>query len=257
MSIILKSNNEIEQMRKANVVVARVLNSIRRTAVSGVPTFWLDKMAEALIYGYGAVPAFKGYKGNGPYPFPRSTCTSINDEVVHGIPSKDRILKDGDILSVDCGVLLDGFYGDAAITIPIGKISDQAKHLLMATVTALELAITKCILGNRVSDISRSIQEYVESTGFSVVRDFVGHGVGRSLHEEPKIPNYVVAHCNERLQPGMVLAIEPMVNIGSYEVETAKDGWTQKTKDGSLSAHFEHSVAITKAGPVVLSRLPE
>jgi methionyl aminopeptidase len=258
MAIYLKSQAEIDTMREADLIVARVLKAVREHARPGVTTLELDEMAEEMTRSMGAKPAFKGYQGAGPYPFPGSLCTSINEEVVHGIPSSRRKLREGDILSVDFGTVLDGLYGDAAITVPIGEISETAERLLRVTREALDLAIEKVVLeGKRISDIGSIIQDHVESEGFSVVRDFVGHGIGRSLHEEPQIPHYRSSGHNERIRPGMVLAIEPMVNVGTWEVEAAPDGWTQVTKDRQLSAHFEHSVAVGSDGPLVLSRLEE
>jgi methionyl aminopeptidase len=256
MTVYLKSEAEIQRMREADQIVANVLREVQKATRPGVSTLELDELAEDLTHKAGAKPAFKGYQGSGPYPFPGSLCTSINEEVVHGIPSAKRKLKSGDILSVDFGVVLDGLYGDAAITVPVGEIEPEATRLLRITEEALELAIQRMTPGNRISDIGAAIQDHVEAEGFSVVRDFVGHGIGRSLHEEPQVPHYRTTGHNERLRPGMVLAIEPMVNQGSWEVETAPDGWTQLTRDRQLSAHFEHSVAIGKDGPIVLSRLP-
>ncbi len=257
MSIYIKSEAEIAILRKADRLVARVLKAVREHARPGVSTLELDQLAEEMTRSAGAEPAFLGYQGAGPYPFPASLCTSINEEVVHGIPSAERKLKPGDILSVDFGVLLEGFYGDAAITIPIGEVSPTASRLVQITQQALELAIAKATAGNRISDIGAVIQDHVEAAGFSVVRDFVGHGVGRSLHEEPQIPHYRSSGHNERLRPGMTFAIEPMVNEGTWRVEAAADGWTQLTQDRKLSAHFEHSVAVTRNGPVVLSSMKE
>jgi methionyl aminopeptidase len=257
MSVYLKSRDEIEIMRKADQIVARVLEAVRRAADVGVSTLALDQMAEKMILEAGGKPAFKGYKGGGPYPFPGTLCTSLNEEVVHGIPSDKRLLQDGDILSVDCGVIFDGFYGDSAISIPVGGVSPVAERLLATTKTALELGIEQARDGKRVSDIGKAIQDYVENKGFSVVRDFVGHGVGRSLHEEPQVPHYRSSSHNSRLRQGMVIAIEPMINQGTWRVEAASDGWTQLTLDRKLSAHFEHSVAITEDDPIVLSRLDE
>jgi methionyl aminopeptidase len=257
MSIYIKSEAEIAVMRKADILVAKVLRKVREHAKPGVSTLELDRLAEDLTRQAGAKPAFLGYQGAGPYPFPASLCTSINEEVVHGIPSAERKLVEGDILSVDFGVLLEGFYGDAAITIPIGEISPTAAKLLRVTEEALEMAIDQAVAGNRISDIGAVIQDHVEAAGFAVVRDFVGHGIGRALHEEPQIPHYRSSGHNERLRPGMTIAIEPMVNEGTWRVEAGKDGWTQLTQDRKLSAHFEHSVAVSKNGPVVLSRLEE
>jgi methionyl aminopeptidase len=258
MPIYLKSEAEIETMREADLIVAKVLKAVREHAKPGVSTLELDQMAEEMTHEMGATPAFKGYQGAGPYPFPGSLCTSINEEVVHGIPSADRKLKDGDILSVDFGTILDGLYGDAAITVPIGNVSQTAQKLLSVTKAALDLAIDTVVTdGKRISDIGAVIQDHVEAAGFSVVRDFVGHGIGRALHEEPQIPHFRSNGHNERIRAGMVLAIEPMVNLGTWEVETASDGWTQVTKDRKISAHFEHSVAVSQNGPVVLSRIQE
>jgi methionyl aminopeptidase len=257
MSIYIKSEAEIAVMRKADMLVAKVLKKVREHAKPGVSTLELDRLAEDLTRQAGAEPAFLGYQGAGPYPFPASLCTSINEEVVHGIPSAERKLVEGDILSVDFGVLLDGFYGDAAVTIPIGQISPTAEKLLRVTRESLEKAIGQAVAGNRISDIGAVIQDHVEAAGFSVVRDFVGHGIGRALHEEPQVPHYRSTGHNERLRPGMTIAIEPMVNEGTWRVEAGKDGWTQLTQDRKLSAHFEHSVAVSKNGPVVLSRLEE
>jgi methionyl aminopeptidase len=254
MPLYLKSEAEIERMQASNQIVARILQAVRMHVRPGISTLELDELAEGMTRSAGAIPAFKGYQGAGPYPFPGTLCTSINEEVVHGIPSAKRKLQEGDILSIDCGVVLNGFYGDAAITVPIGKVSEKAAQLMLVTEESLELAIRTMVPGNRISDIGAAIQDHVEANGFSVVRDFVGHGVGRMLHEEPQIPHYRTNGHNERLRPGMVLAIEPMVNEGTWEVETGSDGWTQRTKDQKLSAHFEHSVAIGKDGPLVLSR---
>ena len=250
----MKSEAEIELMRQADQIVARVLDEVRAEARPGVSTLQLDQMAEDMIRQAGGRPAFKGYKGQGPYAFPGTLCTSINEEVVHGIPSADRKLADGDILSVDCGAQLDGFYGDAAITVPIGQVGETAARLLRVTREALGLAIEQARPGKRVSDIGAAIQDHVEAEGFSVVRDFVGHDIGRNLHEEPQVPHYRSSGHNRRLRAGMVIAIEPMINEGTWEVEALSDGWTQVTRDRKLSAHFEHSVAIGKDGPIVLSR---
>jgi len=258
MPIILKSAAEIDSMRRADRVVVRVLREVARCAQPGITTLELDRLAEEITLSMGARPAFKGYRGSGPYPFPATLCTSINEEVVHGIPSAQRKLKEGDILSVDFGAVVDGLYGDAAITVPIGKISPVAERLLRVTREALEIAIRKAVgVGRRIGEIGEVIQDHVEGAGFSVVRDFVGHGIGRSLHEEPEIPHFRTGRAGERMRPGMVLAIEPMVNEGTWEVETARDGWTQVTKDRKLSAHFEHSVAITEKGVEVLTNWEE
>lgn len=248
--VILKSPREIEKIRRSNQMVAQILETIRRQVVPGIDTLSLDGLAETLALQQKVAPAFKGYRG-----FPFSLCASVNDEVVHGFPSR-RCLKEGDILSLDFGIYCDGYYGDAAITVPVGKISDEAQRLLEVTQESLLLGIGQAIVGNRLSDISHAIQHHAEEAGFSVVRKFVGHGIGKDLHEDPQIPNYGKAGLGIRLKPGMVFAIEPMVNAGDYDVETLEDGWTAVTKDGSLSAHFEHTIAITENGPVILS-LPD
>ncbi len=257
MAVYLKSKDEIELMRAADQIVAKALSAARDAAKPGVSTLELDRIAEDVIRSAGAQPAFKGYKGSGPYPFPSTLCISINEEVVHGIPSEKRILKEGDIVSIDCGAKYQGFYGDSALTVAVGKVSDTARRLMKVTQEALELAIGKSVPGNRLSDIGSVIQDHAESEGFSVVRDFVGHGIGRALHEEPQVPHYRSSGHNERLRVGLVIAIEPMINEGTWQVETAPDGWTQLTRDRKLSAHFEHSIAIGKDGPLVLSRRSE
>jgi methionyl aminopeptidase len=245
--VILKSPNEIEKIRQSNVIVAEVLEILRKKVVPGTDTLTLDKISEELALARNAKPAFKGYRG-----YPYSLCTSVNQQVVHGFPSR-RPLKEGDILSMDFGIFYNGYYGDAAITVPVGKVSEVARGLIETTKKALFLGIEQAVPGKRLSDISHAIQSHVEAAGFSVVRKFVGHGIGKALHEDPQIPNYGKPGMGIRLKPGMVIAIEPMVNVGSYEVRTLEDGWTTVTKDGSLSAHFEHTVAITEDGPVILS----
>jgi methionyl aminopeptidase len=247
--IILKSPQEIEKMRRSNQIVAEILAEMKTSARPGVTTRELDELAEALLAKLKAHSAFKGYNG-----YPAALCTSVNEEVVHGIPS-NRVLKEGDILSLDFGAIYDGFYGDAAITLPIGSISTEAEQLLRVTEEALYLAIDKARPENRLMDISAAIQRHVESHGFSVVRDFVGHGIGKHLHEKPQVPNFGIPGRGVRLKPGMTLAIEPMINAGGCEVMIREDGWTAVTKDGSLSAHFEHSVAVTENGPAILSKL--
>ncbi len=247
--IILKSPQEIEKMRASNAIVAEVIEQIAAMVSPGVRTLDLDRRAEEIARKKGARPAFKGYRG---YPF--SLCTSVNQEVVHGMPS-ERSLAEGDILSLDFGIFYDGFYGDAAITVPVGKVSDEAHRLMEVTEQSLYLGIEKARVGNRLGDISFVIQDHVEANGFSVVRDFVGHGIGKNLHEDPQVPNYGFRGRGVELRTGMVLAIEPMVNAGKYRVRILSDGWTVITEDGSLSAHFEHSVAITDNGPEILSTL--
>ena len=247
--IILKSPQEIEKMRRANRVVAEILQEVKAAARPGVKTRELDELAVGLLEKRGARSAFKGYSG-----YPAVLCTSVNEEVVHGIPS-DRVLKDGDILSLDFGAVCDDYYGDAAITVPVGTIPEEARLLLRVTEEALYKGIEKARPGNHVGDISAAVQRHVESLGFSAVRDFVGHGIGRFMHERPQVPNFGVPGRGVRLKAGMTLAIEPMINAGGYEVVVLDDGWTAVTKDRSLSAHFEHSVAITENGPYILSQL--
>ena len=251
--IVLKSAREIEIMRRANVIVAEILQHLKEKVAPGVTTLELDGLAEELTYKKKAKPAFKGYAVAGRV-YPYSLCTSVNEEVVHGMPSK-RVLKEGDILGMDFGVIVDGFYGDAAMTVAVGPVSEVAERLMEVTRASLYRGIDELREGNRLGDLSSVIQTMVEGAGFSVVREFVGHGIGKKLHEEPPIPNYGESGRGPRLMEGMVLAIEPMVNAGNPEVELKEDGWTAVTKDRSLAAHFEHSVAITKNGPDILSRL--
>jgi methionyl aminopeptidase len=246
--IVCKSAAELERMRAANALVADVLAELATMVAPGVTTRDLDQAAEKLVREGGAEPAFKGYRG-----YPSTLCASVNDQVVHGIPST-RALNEGDIISLDMGVKLNGFYGDSAVTVPVGKVSEEASALLRVTREALEKGIAQVRLGGRVSDIGNAIQLHVEAHGFSVVREFVGHGIGSALHEEPQIANYGEPGRGPRLAEGMTLAIEPMVNIGRPAVKVLADGWTAVTKDGSLSAHFEHTVAVTKTGPLVLTR---
>lgn len=252
--IVLKTENEIEQQRQACSIVAEILNRARQAVKPGVTTLELNSLVESLTERKGAIAAFKGVKARGPYKeFPAAICASVNDEVIHGIPT-NRALKEGDIISIDFGVLYKGFYGDSAITVPVGKVSDRARRLMEATEESLKRAIEQAVVGNRLQDISYAVQSYVESKGYSVVREFVGHGIGRELHEEPQVPNFGSKGRGIRLKEGMVLAIEPMVNEGTYEVKVLGDGWTTVTLDGKLSAHFEHCVAITKNGPLVLTK---
>ncbi len=245
--VILKSPQEIAKLKKSNHIVAEILRELELKIEPGVSTLFLNNLAERLTLEQNARPAFKGYRG-----YPYTLCTSVNNGVVHGFPSKTA-LNDGDILSIDFGVLYDGYYGDAAITVGVGKISAVARRLIRATKEALYLGIEKAVPGGRLSDISHAIQSHVERDGFSVVRKFVGHGIGSSLHEEPQIPNFGEPGTGVRLKPGMTLAIEPMVNEKDYDVEILDDGWTAVTKDGRLSAHFEHTIAITDKGSVILS----
>jgi len=247
--IILKSPPEIEKMRRSNSIVVEILEEIKPAAQPGVTTQELNELAETLLKKHKARSAFKGYNG-----YPAALCTSVNEEVVHGIPSH-RVLKEGDILSLDFGVIYEDYYGDMAVTLPIGRISEEAERLLRVTEKALFLAIDQARPENRLQDISAAIQSYAESQGFSVVRDFVGHGIGKHLHEKPQVPNFGLPGRGIRLQPGMTLAIEPMINVGGSDVMILEDGWTAITKDRSLSAHFEHSVAVTENGPIILSKL--
>jgi methionyl aminopeptidase len=254
--IFLKSPQEIEIMRTANRIVSEILAELRETVRPGIATGEIDRVAADLIKKKGARSAFKGYQmRNGTVPFPATICISLNDEVVHGIPSAQRTIREGDVVSLDFGVIYRDFYGDAAVTFALGHVGEQAQRLIDATAAALDEGIVQAQVGNRLGDISAAIQERVEKAGFSVVREFVGHGVGRRLHEDPPVPNYGVPGRGLRLREGMVIAIEPMVNAGQADVMLKGDGWTAVTKDGSLSAHFEHSVAVTEKGPQVLSRL--
>ncbi len=246
--IALKSPQEIEILRESNRIVAQVLASLRDFIEPGVITKQLDNLAEKIASKRGAIPAFKGYNG-----YPATLCVSVNEEVVHGIPGQRR-LREGDLVSLDMGVRYRGYYGDAAITLPVGEVDQKAKRLLEVTKGALNKAIEMAAPGNRLSDISHAIQSYAEGEGFSVVREFVGHGIGKKLHEDPQIPNYGPPHQGPFLKPGMVLALEAMVNAGTWKVEVLPDGWTAVTADGSLSAHFEDTIAITEDGPRILSR---
>jgi methionyl aminopeptidase len=245
--IALKSPKEIQRMKVACSIVAEVLRVVVDRVSAGVTTVELNSIAEKEVAKRKAKPAFKGYCG-----YPASLCCSLNNQVVHGIPDS-RPLEDGDILSLDFGAYYDGFYGDSAVTVPIGNVSEVAVKLISATERSLHVAIEKSVTHNRLSDISNAVQTYIESNGFSVVRDFVGHGIGRNLHESPQVPNYGLPNTGPKLRSGMVLAIEPMVNEKSHEVKVLADGWTAVTLDGGLSAHFEHTVAITDNGPEILT----
>ncbi len=245
--IILKSKNEIGKMRVACRVVAEVLQDLIREVRPGISTLELDAIAERGIRARGAIPAFKGYRG-----FPNTLCVAVNEQVVHGIPSKRR-LKEGEIIGLDLGAKWDGYYGDAAVTVPVGRIAPAAQSLLIATKEALYMGINEVRPGKYLSDVSHAIQSHAEARGYSVVRVFVGHGIGTALHEEPQVPNFGPPGRGPRLKVGMVLAIEPMVNVGDADVEILDDGWTVVTADGQLSAHFEHTVAITEEGPEILT----
>lgn len=247
-AIILKTPAEIAIMREANQIVAETLALLEEKIAPGVTTWQLDHWAEKHAVKHGAVPAFKGYRG-----YPASLCVSLNEQVVHGIPSKKVTVQAGDIVSIDFGVKYKGFYGDAAITVAVGAVDERRAELVQVTRESLEQAIAQVQVGNRIDDISKAVQEHVERHGFSVVRQFVGHGIGSQLHEAPEIPNYHRSERTPRLLAGMVLAIEPMVNIGGADVRVLADGWTVVTNDRSASAHFEHSVAVTENGPLVLS----
>jgi len=249
MAVELKNAGEIDRMRAAGRIVAEILDALEAKVAPGVSTWDLDQLAERLIHEKGARPAFKGYRG-----FPAVLCTSLNHEVVHGIPSKKRLLVEGDLLKLDFGVVVDGFFGDAARTVPVGRISKAARSLSDATRASLEAGIRAMVPGNRVGDIGHAVQSTVEPLGFSVVRDFVGHGIGRRLHEAPQVPNYGRPGTLELLRPGMVLAVEPMVNAGTAAVDVLDDDWTAVTVDGKLSSHWEHTILVTDQGPEVLTR---
>jgi len=246
--IVRKSAAELETMREAGRISARALRLVGEAIRPGVSTEELDALAEAAIRDAGAAPAFKGYHG-----FPATLCTSPNNQVVHGIPSRDVVLQEGDILSVDVGAIFDGYYGDNAATFPVGEVSAQARLLLDTTAASLDAGISRCVPGNRLFDIGAAVQAVAEAQGFGVVREYVGHGIGRSMHEDPNVPNYGTPGTGPRLEVGMVLAIEPMVNAGGYQVDALPDGWTVVTRDSSLSAHFEHTVAVTEDGPLILT----
>jgi methionyl aminopeptidase len=250
MAIVCKSAAEIERMRHSGRIVRQVLDELRSMVAPGVTTMDLERAAEKKIADLGAKPAFKGY-----YDYPCVLCTSVNEEIVHGIPSEKRALKDGDIVSIDCGVVLDGYYGDAAITVPVSDaVKPELRKLLTVTEESLYKGIDQALIGNSVGDVGAAVQEHVEANGFSVVREFVGHGIGTRLHEEPQVPNFGARGHGAKLREGMVLAIEPMVNYGKPETRVLGDKWTAVTVDGSFSAHFEHCVAVTKDGPVILTK---
>jgi methionyl aminopeptidase len=244
-----RSQAELDKMRRSGIALRKVHEAVRAVVAPGVSTMDLERVAEDKIRELGAKPAFKGY-----YDYPCVLCTSVNNEIIHGIPSPKRVLKDGDIISIDCGVVLDGYYSDAAVTLPVGNtLAPELKKLLDVTEGSLKRAINEVKLGKTVGDIGATVQEYVEANGFSVVREFVGHGIGTRMHEDPQVPNFGVRGHGIRLREGMVLAIEPMVNIGKPGTRTLDDKWTAVTEDGSYSAHFEHTVAVTRNGPLVLT----
>lgn len=246
--IVLKSPREIEIMREAGLIVYQVHQELAKAVVPGVTTGELDALAERLIRQAGGVPTFKGYQG-----FPASICASVNDEVVHGIPGK-RKLREGDVIAIDLGVTFKGYVGDSAYTHPVGKVAPEVEQLLEVTRVSLDKAIEQCYPGKRIGDLGHAVQSYVEPFGFGVVRDYVGHGIGASMHEAPQIPNFGSTGSGALLKPGMVLAIEPMVNGGTWQVRTLPDKWTVVTADGKYSAHFEHTVAITDQGPFILTK---
>ncbi|MGO9647306.1 Methionine aminopeptidase [Candidatus Sulfotelmatobacter sp. SbA7] len=250
MAIVCKSAAEIEKMRRSGRIVREVLDLLSTLVTPGVTTMDLERAAEKKIKELGAKPAFKGY-----YNYPCVLCTSVNEEIVHGIPSEKRVLRAGDIVSIDCGVVLDGYYGDAAITVPVDdSVKPEVRKLLEVTEASLYKGIEQAVVGNTVGDVGAAVQEWVEASGFSVVREFVGHGIGTKLHEEPQIPNFGDRGRGARLREGMVLAIEPMVNYGKADTRVLEDKWTAVTVDGSCSAHFEHCVAVTRDGPVILTQ---
>ena len=248
MSIVCKSASEIEKMRRSGHIVRQVLEATREAVAPGRSTMDLERVAEKKIRDLGAKPAFKGY-----YDYPCVLCTSINNEIVHGIPSEKRVLKPGDIVSIDCGVVLDGYYGDSAITVPVGELTAELQRLVDVTRESLEHGIEAARVGNTVGDVGAAVQEVVEKNGFSVVREFVGHGIGTKLHEDPQVPNFGKPGHGPKLRDGMVIAIEPMVNMGRPETRVLDDKWTAVTQDGSYSAHFEHCIAVTRNGPVILT----
>ena len=250
MPISIKSDKEIELMQESGRILAKVLEELEHYVGPGLSTFDIDKKCHEIIKGYGCIPSFLDYNG-----FPASLCISVNDEVVHGIPSKDNILREGDIVSLDCGVIYEGYHSDAARTIPVGEITNEAKKLIEVTKQSFYEGIKYAKEGKHLHDISEAIQKYVESFGFSVVRDLVGHGIGRNLHEEPQIPNFKQKKRGPKLAPGMTLAIEPMVNAGRYDVYWLEDDWTVVTEDGSLSSHYENTILITKDEPIILTKI--
>jgi methionyl aminopeptidase len=246
--IIIKTDHEIEYMRKSGRIVGETLALLQELIKPGINTAELDRVAEEYINKCGAIPSFKGY-----YGFPYSLCISVNSEVVHGFPSEKVVLQEGDIVSVDCGAILNGFHGDAARTFPVGKVSSEAQKLIQVTKESFFKGVEKAVIGNRLTDISHAIQTYVESFGYSVVRDYVGHGIGQNMHEDPEVPNFGRPGRGPKLVKGMVIAIEPMVNLGDYHVKVMPNDWTVVTVDGSLSSHYENTVAIAENGPEILT----
>jgi methionyl aminopeptidase len=254
MMISLKTKSEIERMRKSGQVISSAFELLKGIIKPGVTTIELDRIVEEHIRKHGGIPSFKGYKGlRGAIDFPASICSSVNDEVVHGIPGL-RELKNGDIISIDIGVYLDGYHADAARTFPVGEISDEASRLIEVTRKSFYEGIKHAIIGNRITDISSAVQKVVEGSGYSVVRDYVGHGIGKEMHEPPQVPNFVTRERGPRLEDGMTIAVEPMVNAGSYKVRLLENRWTVVTEDGSLSAHYENTIAVTKGEPIILTK---
>jgi methionyl aminopeptidase len=249
MAILIKSEQEIEKMRISGIALRKVHEAVKAAVRVGATTMDLEHAAVAKVDELGVKAAFLGYHG-----YPAVLCTSVNDQVIHGIPNDKSVLREGDVVSVDCGVIVDGYYSDAAVTHSVGTISPKVQKLLRVTEASLYAAIDKAVVGGRLFDISNAVQEMCEAEGYGVVREFVGHGIGKSMHEDPQVPNYGAPGKGPRLKAGMVLAIEPMINMGSAEVKVLEDGWTAITIDGSISAHFEHTVAITNDGPVILTR---
>ena len=256
MAIVLKNKRELDLMRQANRIVCVVWEAMADKVAPGVTTAELDELAEKIIRQHGAVPSFLGYPHRGENDFPASICASVNQEIVHGIPSSHRVLREGDIISIDVGTIYKGYQGDGAITLPVGRVSEQARQLMMVTKTALMLGIAQARAGNHTSDISRAIEQYVHSQGFDVVREYTGHGIGKQMHEEPQVLNYYNPDIRDYvLKPGMTLALEPMVNVGTWKTRVLSDGWTVETADGELSAHFEHTIAIADGAAEILTRL--
>ncbi len=256
MAIVLKTKHEIDLMRRACRIVAVVWEAMTDMVAPGVTTAELDQVAEKIIHQHGAVPSFKGYPHQGSNDFPASICASINQEIVHGIPSPDRVLQEGDIVSIDVGTIYKGYQGDGAITLPVGRVSEQARRLMEVTSGALMAGVAEARVGGRTSGISKAIEQYVRTRGFDVVREYTGHGIGRQMHEDPQVTNYYNPGIQDHeLRSGMTIALEPMVNVGSWRTCVLSDGWTVETADGKLSAHFEHTVAITDGKAQVLTRL--
>jgi methionyl aminopeptidase len=256
MAIVLKEPREIALMRRASRIVALVWQAMTDTVAPGVTTAQLDEVAEEIIRGHGAVPSFKGYPHRGANDFPASICTSVNQEIVHGIPSPERVLREGDIISIDVGTIYKGYQGDGAITLPVGRVSEEAQRLIDVTKGALSAGISRAKCGGRTSDISKAIEQYVHAHDLEVVREYTGHGIGQEMHEEPQVTNYYNPRMQDYpLQPGMTIALEPMVNVGTWRTRVLADGWTVETADGKLSAHFEHTIVITNEDAEILTRL--